>query len=162
MIENIHDEHFFFTFDPHGRFHNNYTNLKKEIRNTCLKIDGKELDNFDIKSSQPLFFVQILKENYAFNNPEINTFIDLVENHNIYIYFRDHCPSLKNDRNKAKRLMLITLFDPNNSTSLNRKLFKYHFPTVFDFIETYERNYHEPLWKTLQRHESNFIYNNIY
>jgi len=43
MLNNIKDKNLFFTFDAYGRFHSNFTNLKKEIRNNYLKIDGQEL-----------------------------------------------------------------------------------------------------------------------
>ena len=89
MINNIAEGNLFFTFDPHGRFHSSFTNLKKEIRNQYLTIDGQKLSCLDIKTSQPFFLVQIMKENYAFTNPEINKFIDIVENHDLYIYLKD-------------------------------------------------------------------------
>lgn len=154
MLHNIKDDNLFYTFDPHGRFHSNFSNLKKEIRNNHLKIDGQELACFDVKSSQPLFLVQIIKENYLFANPEINLFIDLVENHDIYNYFKDKCPLLEGDRNKAKKMVIMTLFDQKSKKSKHKQIFKYYFPEVFEFIETYQSKFHEPLWKTLQRHES--------
>jgi len=162
MLYSIKDDSLFYTFDLYGRFHSNFSNLKKEIRNNYLKIDGQELFCLDIKSSQPLFLVQIMKENYLFTNPEINLFIDLVENHDIYNYFKDKCPLLKNDRDRAKKLVVMTLFDDKNKITKHKRIFQSFFPKVFKFIESYQCKYHEPLWKTLQRHESLFIYNTVY
>ena len=162
MINNIIGGNLFFTFDPYGRFHNNYTNLKKEIRSNYLKIDGMELESLDIKSSQPLFLAQIIKENYSFSNPEINEFINIVENHDLYNYFKFKCQSLKNDRDKAKKMVVMTLFDDKNKLTKHKRIFKTYFPEVFKFIETYQSKYHEPLWMTLQRKESLFIYNSVY
>ena len=162
MLNNIKDRNLFFTFDPYGRFHSNFTNLKKEIRNNYLKIDGQELDYLDIKSSQPFFLVQILKENYTFKNTEINKFIDIVENHDIYNHIKDSSPEFNNDRDKAKRSVIMTLFDDKHKTTKHKELFKALFPLVYNFIEGYETLYKEPLWMTLQRHESLFIYNMVY
>lgn len=162
MINNINDDNLFFTFDPYGRFHNNFTNLKKEIRSNYLKIDGMEIDCLDIKSSQPFFLTQIIKENYSFSNPEINEFIDIVENHDLYNYFKDNCKSLNNDRDKAKKMVIMTLFDDKYTLTKYKRIFKTYFPEIFKFIETYQSKYHEPLWMTLQRNESLFIYNSVY
>ena len=43
-------------FDDFGRFHTNYTILKKEIRNNYLTISNEMLIEIDVKNSQPLFF----------------------------------------------------------------------------------------------------------
>jgi len=60
-IENIKDGNIYFNFDDYGRFHTNFTILRKEIRNQFLSINNEMLAEVDIKNSQPLFFGVLLK-----------------------------------------------------------------------------------------------------
>lgn len=46
--------------DTYGRIHTNITQMKKEIRNSCLYCDGKETIGVDMKSSQAAILTHIL------------------------------------------------------------------------------------------------------
>ena len=54
------------------------------------------------------------------------------------------------------------LFNKRKKVSHYKSIFRNEFPTVFEFIKNYEVNYGEYLWKSLQRMESNFIFNTVY
>ena len=47
--------------DRYGRIHTNVTCMKKEIRATALRCDGKEVGEVDIKSSQVAFIVPVFR-----------------------------------------------------------------------------------------------------
>ena len=47
--------------DRYGRVHTNTTALKKEIRHSALKCDGKDVCEVDIKSSQAAFLVPVFR-----------------------------------------------------------------------------------------------------
>ena len=47
--------------DRYGRIHTNVTCMKKEIRATALRCDGKEIGEVDIKSSQIAFIVPVFQ-----------------------------------------------------------------------------------------------------
>ena len=85
MITKIKDGDLFWKFDKHGRFHSNFTNLRKNIRNQYLKIDEEPNTGLDIKTSQPFFLCQILKKEWLINDdPEIKRFIQIVEGEDLY------------------------------------------------------------------------------
>jgi len=163
MINKIKDQEIFSEFDPYGRFHTNFTNLKSKIRNTCLKIDNEPVEYLDIKTSQPFFLSQLLKKDHRVStNEEVQRFIKLVEEQDIYLYLLNRYPDKLNDRDHSKTMVLLTLFDRKNKYTKYKSIFKNEFPFIHDFIENYENRYGEPLWKSLQRQESQFIFTNIY
>lgn len=103
--------------DRYGRIHTNVTCMKKELRASALRCDGKEIGEVDIKSSQiafivPIFqrYIDVFRGEVAMNedtfiqfNPfwrdgmmettlasmesELGHFTTLVNNHWIYEYF---------------------------------------------------------------------------
>ena len=163
MITKIKDWDVFWNFDKHGRFHSNFTNLRKGVRNNFLKIDGEPISGLDIKTSQPFFLCQILKEEWLISDdPEIKRFIQIVEGGDLYKYFLEKYPYEFKDRNSVKPMMFKCLFNKRKKVSHYKSIFRNEFPTVFEFIKNYEVNYGEYLWKSLQRMESNFIFNTVY
>ena len=159
MVNKIKDHEIFFTFDPFGRLHTNFTNLKKEIRNKYLTIQGESLKYLDIKASQPFFLAQILKH-YHPDTPETQKFIDLNENGDFYQYFVDQHPQRFHERNNVKKPIYQVLFDEN--ITRGQFFFKKQFPSIFSFIKSYSGIYKIELWEALQEMESDFIFNNVY
>jgi len=163
MINKIKNQEIFIHFDPYGRFHTNFTNLKSEIRNTFLKIDNEPVGYLDVKTSQPFFLCQILKKDpLVSTNEEVQRFIPLVEEQDIYLYLLNRYPELLKDRVHSKTMVLMTLFDRKNKYTKYKSIFKNEFPFIYDFIEDYEKIHGEPLWKSLQMMESQFIFTNVY
>ena len=63
----IYNKDIYYSFDNYGRFHTNFTVLKKEIRNKYLKFGENNIKEIDIINSQP-FFLYILMKKYGFND----------------------------------------------------------------------------------------------
>ena len=163
MITKLRDGDIFWDFDKHGRFHSNLTSLMKDIRENYLLIDGEPIHSLDIKTSQPFFLVQILKREWLVNgDPGIQQFIKLVETGDLYNHFIQRYPDKFTDRKSVKPMVFKCLFDEEKYNHVYKELFRSEFPVVYEFIENYHGNYGEPLWKTLQRMESQLIFGTIY
>ncbi len=164
-IEAINSKDMHNSFDDHGRFHTSFTNLRKELRQ-FLQVDGKKLLDLDIKTSQPLFLAQILKNYNGLGT--YDRFIDITENQDIYLFLLNKNPqylksTLKDSRDAIKKDILTSLFDPQKTTAIPyNKLLNDEFPEVYTFVKHYKKYEGEFLWKTLQSLESNFIYNIIF
>jgi hypothetical protein len=164
-IEAINSKDIHYSFDDYGRFHSSFTNLKKELRQ-FLQVDGKKLLDLDIKTSQPLFLAQILKNYNGLGT--YDRFIDITENQDIYLFLLNKNPqylksTIDESRKAIKTDILTSLFDPQKTTAIPyNKLFNDEFPEVYTFVKRYKKYEGEFLWKTLQRLESNFLYNSIF
>lgn len=160
-IENINSQHFYFNFDDFGRFHTNFTILKKEIRNEYLTIDNEILTEVDIKNSQPLFFAVLLKEELSDINQDTQKYFDLVKNGLLYDDIIAN--SDIKERNDAKELIYKVLFGKNSESRKENRIFKKLYPSVFEYICEYKdlRDNYRELSHDLQRMESNFIFNQV-
>jgi len=171
MINKIQDGDLFHIFDDWGRFHTNFTNLKKDIRNEYMMIDGQPVGSFDIKSSQPFFLSQLLRcDPLVTKNDELLKFIEILEdkNQDIYIYFVDRYPEIFNhsnpkvNRDRSKNYVIKAMYDVKNKNTKYKLLFGNAFPSIVDFMENYKRNEGHELWSSLQRLESEFIFKKVY
>lgn len=161
-IENINSNNIYFNFDDYGRFHTNFTILKKEIRNEFLTINNEILTEIDLKNSQPLFFAVLLKDELAEINNDTQKYFDLVKNGLLYDDIIAN--SEINDRNEAKELIYKVLFGNNfRSNRKENKIFKKLYPSVYSYICEYKdlRDNYRELSHDLQRLESDFIFNKV-
>lgn len=163
-ISSIKSKFIFFRFDSYGRFHTNFTILKKWIRQNCLSIDGEEICELDISNSQPFFFALFLKRELGeenFNN-DIRLYVDAVKNGLIYDILLDSFPELKN-RNGAKLLTYKVLFGNNKNNKVENDIFRKLYPSVFEHIKDYKSmaESYKNLSHELQALESDCIFNNI-
>lgn len=159
-IEGISQKNIYFNFDDYGRFHTNFTILKKEIRNQFLTINNEMVSEVDIKNSQPLFFALILKKELSHINGDTKKYFELVKNGLIYEDIIRKNPKLK--RKDAKELVYKVLFG-NNKTIKANKIFKNLYPSVYEYILEFKeirKNYKE-LSHDLQKMESDFLFNNV-
>lgn len=159
-IENIKDKNIYFNFDDFGRFHTNFTILKKEIRNKFLTINNEMIAEIDIKNSQPLFFAVILRKEVPYINGDTKKYFDLVKNGLIYEDIISNSNLEK--REAAKELIYKVLFGNNKSKKVN-SIFKKLYPSVYNYIIEFKenrKNYKE-LSHELQKMESNFLFNNV-
>jgi hypothetical protein len=164
-IDNIRNKHIFFKFDGYGRFHTNFTILKKCIRENFITIDGEEIKELDIKNSQPFFFGIFLKKELGVENlnKECLDYIELANNGLIYDYLLDKFPNDLYSRDEAKHLVYKVLFGTNNGDKEN-KLFKQAFPTVLNYISEFKEvkyDSYKQLSHQLQRLESDFIFGSV-
>jgi len=160
-IENIHKKYIYFNFDDYGRFHTNFTILKKEIRNEFLTINDEIISEVDIKNSQPLFFAVILKKEQSHINGDTKKYFDLVKNGLLY---DDIIANFGLERNEAKELVYKVLFGDNlKSNKRHNKIFKKLYPSVYEYILEFKesrKNYRE-LSHELQKMESDFMFNQV-
>lgn len=161
-IENIKNQTIYFNFDDFGRFHTNFTILKKEIRNEFLTINNEIISEVDISNSQPLFFAVILKKQLTHINGDTKKYFDLVKSGLLYEDIINNSTIKK--RGDAKEMIYKVLFGDNlkDSKKLN-KIFKNLYPSVYEYILEFKesrRNYKE-LSHELQKMESEFIFNQV-
>lgn len=171
MINKIKDGELFKTFDPYGRFHSNFTNLNSEIRKNFLKIDGQDIGELDIKSSQPFFLSQVMKKDpLLYDNEEVKRFISILEDdtQDLYLMFVNKYPEYfkykdeKLNRKMSKQMVIKSLFNRKKRITKYKEIFKKEFPFIFDFMNIYKEYSLNPLWLSLQRLESEFIFNKVY
>lgn len=161
-IENINEGNIYFNFDDYGRFHTNFTILKKEIRNQFLTINNEMLAEVDIKNSQPLFFGIMLKKELPYINGDTKKYFDLITSGLLYEDIIQN--SILTERNEAKELIYKVLFGDNKKMNKKmNKIFKNLYPSVYEYIlefKEHKKNYKE-LSHELQKMESNFIFNHL-
>jgi hypothetical protein len=161
-IENIYKKYIYFNFDDYGRFHTNYTILKKEIRNEFLTINNEIISEVDIKNSQPLFFAVILKKELSYINGDTKKYFDLVKSGLLYDDILAN--SVLTERNDAKELIYKVLFGDNlKSNKKYNNIFKKLYPSVYEYILEFKeskKNYKE-LSHELQKMESEFMFNQV-
>lgn len=158
MIDKISNGDIYHHFDEYGRFHTNFTILKKEIREKCLSINGNDIAELDIKNSQP-FFMSIFMKNRGFVDKEYN---DDVISGRLYDKLTI-CSGL--ERNIVKKEVFRILYGRNKFNNLTpvEKCFKEIYENVYNWIVEYKeknKNY-KILAQELQRTESNFIFNTV-
>lgn len=165
-VGGIENKHLFFKFDEYGRFHSNFTILKRDIRQKFLSINGyDDIAEVDIRNSQPLFLGLLIKNEFGeeviYNDAEIKKFIDLVRDGLFYDYFQDKFKNL--DRREIKVLIYKVLFGKNGFKSTENKIFKNVFPKIYDYIIEYKKrsNDYRLLSHKLQRMESDFIFGKV-
>jgi len=167
-VDAIHFGDLYTHFDKYGRVHTNFTTLKSDIRKGCLKIQGQEVDELDIRNSQPLFLALLISKHNDYLNcvddGEYNFFKSLVCNGEFYKYYMSE--NAIDHKKLAKRSIYKVLFGRNLDDNDNN-MFNNLFPTIYDFVCKYKETYGEGkgnykvLAYELQRSESNFLFNNI-
>ena len=163
-VENIGINNIFFKFDEYGRMHTNFTVLKREIRKNYITINNYPVYELDIKNSQPLFLIVLMKEKLPVSTmikSDVSKYIDLVRNGLIY---EEIATKFKlKDRDEAKIMMYRVLFGKNGHKRRENILFKEMFPTVYEFIRNYKESAkdYKVLSHDLQLRESDFIYNKV-
>lgn len=171
MIHKIKDGELFKTFDPYGRFHSNFTNLNSEIRKNYLRIDGQDMGELDIKSSQPFFLSQVMKRDpLLYDNEEVKRFISILEDdkQDIYLIFVKKYPEYFNlndeklNRKKSKQMVIKSLFNRKKTLPKYKEIFKKEFPFIFEYMNIYKEYSLNHLWLSLQRMESEFIFTKVY
>ena len=160
-IDSIKSSNLFFKFDEYGRFHTNFTILKREIRQKYLKIDNEDICEIDISNSQPLFLALLLKEEMDSTDNEISNYIWISKQGLFY----DHIISNFNNltRGDAKLLTYKVLFGHNGINSTENKIFESLFPKIYSYIIEYKKlheNY-KCMAHTLQKKESDFIFGKV-
>lgn len=155
----IKEKNLYYNFDTYGRFHSNFTNLKKEIRSNYLYINGDNLVEIDIKNSQP-FFLYVLMKQEGFT--DWNGFDKDVLGGKIYETLINRF-NLNISRKHMKKQVYKVLFGRNRLKNKWNKLFYTHYPEIYNWIKEYKKRNrsYKSLSHKLQNMESQFIFNNI-
>lgn len=153
----INNKDIYYSFDRYGRFHTNYTVLKKEIRSQFLTFQGSPIAELDITNSQPFFLYLLMKES-GFNN--FQGFDLDVMNGVIYDKLKD---AGNVTRKEAKVKVYSVLFGRNNNKNFWNQLFGNMYPAVYKWIKEYKEKYksYKIIAQHLQHIESNFIFNQL-
>jgi hypothetical protein len=164
-IESIEDGSIFYVEDDYGRFHTNYTVLKKVIRDEHITIDGEEVEELDIKNSQPLFLSILMKEHgFDLEHPiEFKRYYESVKNGTIY---EEYMKVSGWSRKKCKDAMYKVLFANNSLKGKNARInrnFKQIYPEVWNWLKMVKESAgdHKVIAHSLQRKESNLIFDHI-
>jgi hypothetical protein len=164
-ITSIANKEIFYTEDDYGRFHTNFTILKKCFREQNLTIAGEQIAEVDITNSQPMFLTLLLKEHNFDQQCPIGYqyFYNLVKNGKIYEEIMNYSNV---DRSRAKQLFYSVLFGQNTGKKINveaNKMFMNLFPDIWVWINQFKlsHNNHRILAHMLQLRESNIMYNVI-
>ena len=149
--------------DKYGRFHTNFTVLKRTIRDKHLKIDNEEVMELDIKNSQPLFLSILMKDKGINLMDEYSTnyqkFHEMVVSGNIYEYMMEG----NNVTRKQCKTMIFQVFFGKNGRGIANRIFKEKFPKIFDWIRIYKDSVgdYTILSKELQGMESKLIFGQV-
>jgi hypothetical protein len=148
----IADKNIFNIWDSYGRFHTNFTTLKKSIRNSCLKIDDQNIKELDIKNSQPLFLIKYIK-----NCSELKLFKTLTYDGTLYDYIAQ---KYNISRDNVKKLIYTVFFGKNHLNCQSSRIFGELFPNILMQIKNIkkENKDYTYLSKMLQEAESKFIF----
>jgi hypothetical protein len=164
-IESIEDGSIFYVEDSYGRFHTNYTVLKKVIRDEHITIDGQEVEEIDIKNSQPLFLSILMKEEgFDKDHPEeYERYYKSVKSGNIY---EEYMEVSGWERKVCKKAMYKILFANNSLKGKNARInkhFKSIYPEVWNWLKLVKDSAgdHRVIAHSLQRKESNLIFDHI-
>jgi hypothetical protein len=126
-VNKIINKDIFYSTDNYGRFHTNFTILKKHIRTNYLSINNNILIELDIVNSQPFFLYIALKNN---RHSFYNNYNKNVLEGTIYDIFKD---KLNITRKEAKIKIYSVLFGKNLNDDINL-LFKEIYPEVYEYI----------------------------
>jgi hypothetical protein len=147
----------YYSFDAYGRFHTNFTVLKKEIRSRFLRFGDEPVMELDITNSQP-FFLYILMRDAGFS--DFDGFDADVLSGSIYERLREISGRT---RREVKVNVYSVLFGRNMTPDYWNLLFGELYPNVYAWIREYKRTSgsYKAIARELQRIESNFIFNNL-
>ncbi len=165
-VDMLDKKKFFRTVDTKaGRFHNNITNLKTELRQ-FLSIDGQELHQTDLTSSQPVFMAILMSKIPTVNQEELKRFTEVVCSGQFYEYIAKEA-GLDLDLNDfqtrkefKRKLFGGCLFDRNRrELSKWEKIFATSFPTILEAAREIKKTDHNRFAIALQKMEAVFIFN---
>lgn len=164
-IETINDGSIFHVEDKYGRLHTNYTVLKKVIREDFVTIDGQDVNELDIKNSQPLFLSLLLRDNgFDLEYPEeYQRYYNSVKSGVLY---EEYMAISGLCRKKSKESVYKILFAKNCLKGKNAKInkhFKQLYPNIWDWLCMIKNSSgdYKIIAHLLQKKESEVIFDNI-
>ncbi|MBL8815964.1 MAG: hypothetical protein JNL58_08025 [Planctomyces sp.] len=179
LICDIDNRNFHLSIGTYGRVSNNITSLKRELRH-ALRLRKDPLCNADVRCCQPALLGQLAHEatrkhgktggvcNYDVQiGADIDSFIELVQSGGFYEFLvvnlkNRSCPVFTRDDAK-KRFLTDVLAKRGTYRSAVEDVFREHFPTVYNFIRSVNRDgaEHANLIRLLQRAESDLVIHTV-
>jgi len=158
-INKIKNKDLYYSFDNYGRFHTNFTVLKKEVRDRYLSIDSNKIKEIDITNSQPFFLYVLMKES---NFSDWNNFDKDVLSGKIYEKFIEASDSGLT-RKQVKVNIYSVLFGRNTIKNYWNDLFESLYPEVYQWIKEYKSKMksYKSIARKLQSIESDFMFNKL-
>lgn len=152
-ITKISSGQIYYSFDKYGRFHTNFTNLKKEIRNQFLSINKNKTAEIDIANSQP-FFMWLLMKDSGYGDLD-NFKYDVLNG----IIYNKVAEMMNCTRKEAKVKVYAVMFGRNIGSEWDL-CFKKLYPNVYNWILNFktECKSYKSLAQKLQKTESDFIF----
>lgn len=153
----IHSKDIYYSFDNYGRFHTNYTILKKEIRSRFLRFGNAAVREIDITNSQP-FFLYVLMRESGFD--KFDGFDDDVLSGKIYERLRDLSGKT---RKEVKVNVYSVLFGRNMTANYWNELFCSLYPNVYAWVRDYKVKHktYKAIAQNLQRIEAEFMFGTL-
>lgn len=157
VCKKIKQKDIYYSFDSYGRFHTNYTVLKKHIRENYLSYKGYKLKEIDITNSQP-FFLYLLMKKEGF--VEFQGFDKDVLSGVIYDKIAKR---LDIERKEVKVNIYSVLFGRNMTQNFWNDLFDNLYPNVYKWIREYKKKHknYKIIAQLLQKTESDFIFKSV-
>lgn len=149
----------YYSFDNYGRFHTNFTVLKKEIRTNFLKFGEDKLREIDISNSQPFFLYLLMKEK---GFKDFNGFDVDVLSGKIYEKFIENT-SKEVSRKEVKVNVYSILFGRTLSKNYWHGMFNSMYPEVYQWIVDYKKEHknYKIIAQELQALESQFMFKQL-
>lgn len=157
VAKKIANKNLYYSFDDYGRFHTNFTTLKREIRENYLTFNNEKLKEIDITNSQP-FFLYILMKSTGFK--DFDQFDSDVLSGVIYDKISQ---KTGHDRKTVKPNIYSVLFGRNMNASYWNDLFGNLYPNVYKWIKEYKKQHknYKIIAQTLQSLESEFMFSKL-
>ncbi len=155
QIEKIQNNEFYFSTDNKtGRIFNNYTNLKKELRQFIKHKSEEQLVEIDIANSQP-FFLSLLAIQIS-DEEDVKLFSKLCREGSLYSYIND-----LSEAEIAKEKILTMFYSPSHWQGKEKQVFEKHFPTILDVIRIIKEDNFKILPIELQKLEAEMMINTV-
>lgn len=163
-IDSILTKTFFTSCSKTNRMYTNLCCIKGGLRQHCT-IDGQELFEIDITSSQPIFLGLLMRRNKNVDQEEVEKYIEVVCSGMFYEFMAGNAGlhvDLKDKKVRSdfkQKFFTGCLYDvARQKLTKMEKVFGQAFPTILDECRLLKRDDHRVLSQELQKMEARFIY----
>lgn len=163
-VDSILNKAFFTSFSKTNRMYSNLSCIKGGLRQH-LTIDGKELYQVDITSSQPLFLGLLMRRNENVNQEEVEKYLEVVCSGLFYEFIAENAGLTINLKDKKirsdfkQKFFTGCLYDvARQKLSTMELVFGKAFPTILAECRRIKQGDYCVLSQKLQKMEAKFIY----
>ena len=163
-IDSIINKAFFTSCSKTNRMYSNLCCIKGGLRQHCT-IDGQELFEIDVTSSQPVFLGLLMRRNKNVDQEEVEKYVEVVCSGMFYEFMADNAGldvDLKDKKVRSdfkQKFFTGCLYDvARKKLSKMETVFEKSFPTILAECRLLKRDDHCVLSQELQKMEARFIY----